>query len=79
VFDGKTELFGAKPNLKGLTKALTLKFRNQRQHFSGLLEEVCDKYGIGPNSKLVAQMAISSVKRALINRDQSEDHSQNVK
>ena len=30
VFDGKTELFGAKPNLKGLTKALTLKFRNQR-------------------------------------------------
>ena len=78
VFDGKTEVFGAKPNLKGLTKALTLKFRNQRQHFTTLLEEACEKYGVGPNSKLLAQMTISSIKRALINKDQTEDYSSNI-
>ena len=30
VFDGKTEMFGSKPNLKGLTKSVSLKMRNQR-------------------------------------------------
>ena len=79
VFDGKTEVFGAKPNLKGLTKALTLKFRNQRQHFTSILEEVCEKYGVGANSKLVAQMTISSIKRAIINKDHTEDYSANMK
>lgn len=79
LFDGKTEVFGAKPNLKGLTKALTLKFRNQRQHFSSMLEETCERYGVGPNSKLIAQMTISSIKRALINKDHTEDYSSNIK
>ncbi len=78
LFDGKTEVFGAKPNLKGLTKALSLKFRNQRQHFTQMLEEACERYDVGPNSKLLAQMTISSIKRAIINRDQTEDYSANL-
>ena len=30
VLDGKTEVLGVKPNLKGLTKSVSLKMRNQR-------------------------------------------------
>jgi hypothetical protein len=34
VLDGKTEVLGVKPNLKGLTKSVSIKMRNQRQYFS---------------------------------------------
>jgi hypothetical protein len=54
IFDGKTEVLGVKPNLKGLTETLSLKFKSQRQHFTSILEETCDKYGVGPNTKLIA-------------------------
>ena len=42
LFNGKTELFaGVKPNLKGLTKTMRLRLRNQKHFFAGMLEDVC--------------------------------------
>ncbi len=31
IFDGKTSIAGMSPNLKGLTKSVSLKMRNQKQ------------------------------------------------
>lgn len=68
VFNGKTELVaGVKPNLKGLTRTMKLRLRSQKQFFAGILEDVCQKYSIGPVPKLLAQTVISSIKRAVVN------------
>jgi hypothetical protein len=38
IFDGKTSVAGMTPNLKGLTKSVSLKMRNQKQQFSEAIE-----------------------------------------
>lgn len=39
VFDGKTDVAGFKPNLKGLSKSVTLKLRNQKQQFADVVDQ----------------------------------------
>jgi len=80
IFDGKTSIAGMTPNLKGLTKSVSLKMRNQKQQFSEAIESFCKARGIGQNSKLFVQIGISAIKRNFLNKDQSqiEDRSEDL-
>ena len=38
IFDGKTDILGVKPNLKGLSKSISLRLKNSKHQFTDIIE-----------------------------------------